>query len=100
MKAHEALHSFHDSLENFSDLPRSTLDSYLTQASNRLGMATGALRVVATVTIPFDVASGMQGMNFVGIPLHNNPHGFMILLFARPALDLNSLAGLKCHKLL
>jgi magnesium transporter len=37
----------------------SSLDSYLTQVSNRLGMATRALGVVATVTLPFVVVSGM-----------------------------------------
>jgi magnesium transporter len=41
-----------DSLGNLRDLLSSTLDSYLTQASNRLGMATKTLGVVATVTLP------------------------------------------------
>jgi magnesium transporter len=48
-----------DSLENFRDLLSSTQESYLTQVSNRLGMATKALEVVATVTLPFVVVSGM-----------------------------------------
>jgi Mg2+ and Co2+ transporter CorA len=34
------------------DLLSSTLDSYLTQVSNRLAMATKILGVVATVTLP------------------------------------------------
>jgi magnesium transporter len=38
-------------------------------------MATKALSVVATVTLPFVVVSGMWGMNFEHIPLHNHPHG-------------------------
>jgi magnesium transporter len=42
----------YDSLGNLRDLLSSTLDSYLTQASNRLGMATKTLGVVATVTLP------------------------------------------------
>ncbi len=79
---------------------RPLLDSYLTQASNRLGMATKALGVVATVTLPFVVVSGMWGMNFERIPLHNHPHGFMILAFARLAPGLTILAGLKWRKLL
>ena len=89
-----------DSLETFRDLLSSTLDSYLTQVSNRLGMATKALSVVATVTLPFVVVSGMWGMNFERIPLHSNPHGFMILVFAQLALGLTILAGLKWRKLL
>jgi magnesium transporter len=90
----------YDSLENFRDLLSSTLDSYLTQVSNRLGMATKALAVVATVTLPFVVVSGMWGMNFEHIPLHSHPHGFMILLFGQVALSLLILAGLRWRKLL
>jgi magnesium transporter len=90
----------YDSLENFRDLLSSTLDSYLTQVSNRLGMATKALGVVATFTLPFVVISGMWGMNFEHIPLHSHPHGFMILVFAQLALGLLILAGLKWRKLL
>jgi len=90
----------YDSLETFRDLLSSTLDSYLTQVSNRLGMATKALSVVATVTLPFVVVSGMWGMNFEQIPLHNHPHGFMILVFAQLALGLLILAGLRWRKLL
>ena len=90
----------YDSLENFRDLLSSTLDSYLTQVSNRLGMATKALSVVATVTLPFVVVSGMWGMNFEHIPLHNFPHGFMILVFGQLALGLLILAGLRWRKLL
>jgi magnesium transporter len=90
----------YDSLETYRDLLSSTLDSYLTQVSNRLGMATKALSVVATVTLPFVIVSGMWGMNFEHIPLHSHPHGFMILLLAQVALGLSILAGLRWRKLL
>jgi magnesium transporter len=90
----------YDSLETYRDLLSSTLDSYLTQVSNRLGMATKALSVVATVTLPFVIVSGMWGMNFEHIPLHSHPHGFMILMLAQLALGLTILAGLKWRKLL
>ena len=90
----------YDALENFRDLLSSTLDSYLTQVSNRLGMATKALAVVATVTLPFVVVSGMWGMNFEHIPLHTHPHGFMILVFGQIALSMLILAGLRWRKLL
>jgi len=90
----------YDSLENFRDLLSSTQESYLTQVSNRLGMATKALGVVATVTLPFVVVSGMWGMNFEHIPLHSHPHGFMILALFQLALGLTILAGLKWRKIL
>lgn len=90
----------YDSLETFRDLLSSTLESYLTQVSNRLGTATKTLSVVATVSIPFVVVSGMWGMNFERIPLSSHPHGFMILLLAQLGLGLAILAGIKWHKLL
>jgi magnesium transporter len=77
----------------------SPLDSYLTQVSSRLSMAAEALSVVAIVNLPFVVVSGMWGMNFGHVPLQNNPHGFMILVFAQLALGLTILAGLKWRKL-
>src|SRR5258705_805307 len=90
----------YDSLENFRDLLSSTQESYLTQVSNRLGMATKVLGVVATVTLPFSALSGMWGMNFEHIPLHSHPHGFMILVLFQLALGLTILAGLKWRKIL
>jgi magnesium transporter len=90
----------YDSLENFRDLLSSTLDSYLTQVSNRLGMATKTLGVVATFTLPFVVISGIWGMNFEHIPLHSHPYGFMILVSAQVAVAFLILAGLKWRKLL
>jgi magnesium transporter len=69
-----------DSLDTFRDLLSSTLDSYLTQISNRLGMITKGLSVVATLSVPFVVVSGMWGMNFDSIPLSHNPYGFWIML--------------------
>jgi magnesium transporter len=50
----------------------SPLDSYLTQVSSRLGMAAKASSVVAIVSLPFLVVSGMWGMSFGHIPLQNN----------------------------
>jgi len=90
----------YDSFENFRELLSSTQESYLTQVSNRLGMATKALGVVATLSLPFVVVSGMWGMNFEHIPLHSHPHGFMILVLSQLALGLIILAGLKWRKLL
>lgn len=78
----------------------SPLDSYLTQVSSRLDIAAKALSVVAIVNLPFVVVSGIWGMNFGHIPLQNNSHGLMILIFAQLALGLTILAGLKWRKLL
>ena len=69
-----------DSLETYRDLLSSTLDSYLTQVSNRLSAVTKGLSVVATISIPFVVVSGMWGMNFETIPWAASPHAFWYML--------------------
>jgi magnesium transporter len=69
-----------DSLDTYRDLLGSTMDSYLTQVSNRLGATTKALSVLATMSLPFVVVSGMWGMNFERIPLSASPYGFWIML--------------------
>jgi magnesium transporter len=80
-----------DSLDTYRDLLSSTLESYLSQVSNRLGQVTKGLAVVATLSVPFVVVSGMWGMNFERIPLATNPWGFEIMLVAQLALGFGLL---------
>lgn len=75
-----------ESLDTYRDLLSSTLDSYLTQVSNRMGMVTKGLTVVATLSVPFVVVSGMWGMNFAEVPLATWPHGFWMMLGAQLGL--------------
>lgn len=89
-----------DSLETFRELLSNTLDSYLTQVSNRLGSVTKALSVVATISVPFVVVSGMWGMNFDEIPLSHEPHGFWIMLVLQLGLGGLLLVFLRWRKLL
>ena len=69
-----------DAIDTYRDLLSSTLDSYLSQVSIRLGRITTGLSVVATLSVPFVVISGMWGMNFTQIPLANEPHCFWWML--------------------
>lgn len=89
-----------ESLETFRDLLGSTLDSYLTQVSNRLGKITKGLSVVATVSIPFVVVSGMWGMNFAHIPLAQEPNAFWYMLAIQLALSAALLIALRLRKLI
>jgi magnesium transporter len=89
-----------DSLETYRELLSNTLDSYLTQVSNRLGTVTKALSVVATVSLPFVVVSGMWGMNFEHIPLSHTGHGFWTMLVLQLALGGLLLGFLRWRKLL
>jgi magnesium transporter len=89
-----------DSIDTYRDLLSSVLDSYLTQVSNRLGRITKGLSVVATLSIPFVVISGMWGMNVQHIPLATYPHAFWWMLGLQLGLGVLLLAILRFRKLL
>jgi magnesium transporter len=89
-----------DSLDTYRDLLSSTLDSYLSQVSNRLGRSSKALSTVATVTLPFVIVSGMWGMNFERIPFAAHPYGFWLLLLGQCLIAGGLLAVLKWTRLL
>lgn len=89
-----------ESLDTYRDLIGSTMDSYLTQVSNRLGNATKGLSIFATVTLPFVIISGMWGMNFDRIPLASHPYGFWILLGLQLAIGLLLLAFLRLRRII
>lgn len=97
---HDHVLRINDSLETFRELLSSTMDSYLTQVSNRLGQSTKGLSLIATITIPFVVISGMWGMNFARIPLADHPLGFWILLGGQLAIGALLLAALRLLRLL
>jgi magnesium transporter len=90
----------YDSLETYRDLLGSTMDSYLTQVSNRLGATTKALSVLATMSLPFVVVSGMWGMNFNNIPLSHSPSGFWIMLVLQLAIGGALLLFLRRRRIL
>jgi magnesium transporter len=89
-----------DSLDSYRDLLSSVLDSYLTQVSNRLGRITKGLSVIATMSIPFVVISGMWGMNVEHIPLSGHPHAFWWMLGIQLGLGFLLLMILRLWKLL
>lgn len=89
-----------DSIDTYRDLLSSVLDSYLTQVSNRLGQVSKGLAVIATLSVPFVVVSGMWGMNFAHIPLSDYPHAFWLMLVIQLGLGLVLVLGLRFFKLL
>ena len=84
-----------DSMDTYRDLLSSTMESYLSQVSNRLNLVTKGLSVVATLSVPFVVVSGMWGMNFIKVPLADHPWGFEIMLVLQLALGFGLIAVLK-----
>src|SRR5215210_6645334 len=90
---HDHILRINDALETYRELLSNTLDSYLTQVSNRLGAITKTLSVVATITLPFIIVSGMWGMNFEQIPLSHTSHGFWTMLVVQIVLAALLLIG-------
>lgn len=88
-----------DALDTYRELLSSTMDAYLTQVSNRLGTVTKTLSIVATMSLPFVVVSGMWGMNVANIPLHNWRHGFAVLVVCQLMAGLALLAILRWKRL-
>lgn len=77
-----------ETLEQYRDLLTTVLDAALNQTSVRLGQVTKGLTVVATVSVPFVVVSGMWGMNFARVPLSDAPGGFWAMLLLQLGLGL------------
>lgn len=75
-----------DSVDTYRELLANVMDSYLSQVSNRLGQVTKGLSVIATLSVPFVVVSGMWGMNFASIPLSSHAYGFWIMLAVQLSL--------------
>jgi hypothetical protein len=69
-----------DALDSYRELMSSTLDSYLSQVSNRLGSVSKGLAVFGALSIPFVVIAGVYGMNFEHIPLAHHRWGFEIMV--------------------
>jgi magnesium transporter len=84
-----------DALDGYRDLLSSTLDSYLTQVSNRLGSVSKSLAVVGALSVPFVVIAGVFGMNFERIPLSHHPYGFEIMFGLQLLLGIGLLVALR-----
>jgi magnesium transporter len=89
-----------DALDSYRDLLSSTLDSYLTQVSNRLGAVSKALALVGALSVPFVVIAGVYGMNFEYIPLAHHRYGFEIMVGFQFLLAGLLLAGMRWKKMI
>jgi magnesium transporter len=89
-----------DSLDSYRDLLGSTLDSYLTQVSNRLGAVSKGLAAVGALSVPFVVIAGVYGMNFERIPLAHHPYGFEIMVGIQVVLGVLLLLGMRWRRMI
>jgi len=85
---HDHVMRVYDGIDGARELLSNTLDSYLTQVSNRTGQATKSLSVVATISIPFVVIAGMWGMNFDRVPYATLYYGFELMVVAQLVIGL------------
>jgi magnesium transporter len=89
-----------EALDSYRDLLSGTMESYLTQVSNRMGSITKGLAVIGTMSIPFVVISGMWGMNFERVPLSHWPYGFWWMMILQLVLGFVLLLGLRWRGML
>lgn len=87
----------HEDIETFRDLISGSLDSYISQMSNRLNEVMKVLTIVGTIMLPLTFLTGVFGMNFDVIPGLHDPRGFWVLVGAMAALAGGMLAFFR-HK--
>ncbi len=97
---HDHVMRIYDSLDSARELLGSTLDSYLTQVSNRTGKATKGLSVVATVSVPLVVVAGMWGMNFERVPFAEYRYGFEMMIVFQLLIGVLLAVMLRWRKLI
>jgi magnesium transporter len=64
-----------EELETNRDILAGLLESYLSQASNRMNAVMKRLTALATIGLPFTIVSGYFGMNFEVMPWLSEPWG-------------------------
>lgn len=97
---HDHVMRIYDGIDSARELLSSTLDSYLTQVSNRTGQASKGLTVVATLSVPFVVVAGMWGMNFERVPFATFRYGFEYMMLFQLAIGAVLVLFLRWRKLL
>ncbi|MBI3002260.1 MAG: magnesium/cobalt transporter CorA [candidate division NC10 bacterium] len=68
-----------ETLDSYRDMLTSSLESYLSQVSNRLNDIMKRLTIVATILLPLTFITGLFGMNFEELPLTRGPVGFWLV---------------------
>ncbi|MGH7674306.1 MAG: magnesium/cobalt transporter CorA [Gemmatimonadales bacterium] len=83
-----------EQVDTTRDLMGGVLETYLSQASNRLNRVMKQLSVVSILALPLIVVSGIFGMNFAAIPGAHHPWGFYAALAAMAVMSAIILAWL------
>jgi magnesium transporter len=68
-----------DTVETYRDLLSGMMDLYQSTVSNRMNSIMKVLTIISTVFIPITFLTGVYGMNFVQMPLLDDPNGFWVI---------------------
>lgn len=71
-----------DIVETERDIVNGSMDIYLSSVANRTNQVMKVLTIMGTATLPALVITGIFGMNVKGLPLTNDPNGFIITMAA------------------
>lgn len=80
-----------DELETNRDVLSGLLESYLSQASNRMSAVMKRLTALATIGLPFTVVSSYFGMNFEVMPWLKQPWGVVAATMLMVGLSMGTL---------
>jgi magnesium transporter len=69
-----------DLLENYKEVIESLGTTYEVLTSHRINNLMRVFTVIQAVSLPMLLTSGLFGMNVLGIPTGENPHGFWIVV--------------------
>jgi magnesium transporter len=87
-----------ESLDTTRELLGGVLETYLSQASNRMNRVMKQLSIVATIALPLIVIGGIYGMNFHHLPLTDHPLGFFWALGIMAAVSVTIVWWLKRNR--
>jgi len=84
-----------ESVDTTRDLLAGVLETYLSQASNRMNRVMKQLSIVSTIALPLIVVGGIYGMNFSRLPFADHPLGFYLALASMGVISAGILWWLK-----
>ena len=87
-----------ESLDTTRELLGGVLETYLSQASNRMNQVMKQLSAVATIALPLIVVAGIYGMNFEHLPLTAHPYGFYWAIASMLGVSIGMLWWLKSNR--
>jgi magnesium transporter len=87
-----------ESLDTTRELLGGVLETYLSQASNRMNQVMKQLSAVATIALPLIVVAGIYGMNFAHLPLTAHPYGFYWAIASMLGVSIGMLWWLKSNR--